>query len=425
MLWGGKALTSDEDWIVLCVTCGDDIERAAKFKEVLQVFEVEGEIWAIPDLKGEPFSNEHKNFIVDKLANYFDKINFKKILTHSPSGEYGHIAHRQISEFVSEACRDPERIYYFHFTPESFMDLRKDFTQKHLKALQIYFNYIQNNMNDYIIENKFQANARRLKLINQLYTVGQNYKFSQYVLKILKRLRNFFIRSNTTDVTEIMPFEDDLVHIEISQYCTQISAVDYNDLKVPKNFLDVFFSNSEIYYKYSERRYMILNYLPSCFGKTLSVGCHSFNKNDYACLPNPKNFETIDIDARYKEYGSPFKHTTIDFLNFKSDYKFQDIILFGVLGIPQDKNRDSDFYSLYQRESDVTYKANSLLLLNGRLLLGPDIAIDNKVSKEQSIKYWMAFYKTNKILNENFLLETRFFTRNNVVLVLRKIRECS
>ena len=41
---------------------------------------------------------------------------------------------------------------------------------------------------------------------------------------------------------------------------------------------------------------MILDFFPTCKGRTLNVGVHYFNKDDGVCFENKYLYETIDID---------------------------------------------------------------------------------------------------------------------------------
>ena len=83
-----------------------------------------------------------------------------------------------------------------------------------------------------------------------------------------------------------------------------------------KNNIDLYNSNKSWYDKLLERKYIILNFLPSCTGRILNIGVHSFNKHDGVCCSKNSQYETIDLDSRTVDFGSSFKHTTIDFLDY-------------------------------------------------------------------------------------------------------------
>jgi hypothetical protein len=188
-----------------------------------------------------------------------------------------------------------------------------------------------------------------------------------------------------------------------------------------KNRSSLILAKSQFYYTYHDRRYLALEYYPSCLGKTLNVGVHEFNQLDWLFVGNPEGFETLELEEKYSKFGSPFKHTTGDFLNFNPGYEFQDIVLFGVLGIPQDPRRDSDTYSLFNKETSVINKADKLLQINGRLVLGPDLKLDTRKSRKRNLKFWKDFLITNNTLQKHYLIEFKLETESNFLVVLRKL----
>lgn len=186
------------------------------------------------------------------------------------------------------------------------------------------------------------------------------------------------------------------------------------------NNLDLYNSNKKWYDYLPERKYMILKFLPECFGRVLNVGVHDFNKNDEVCCPKDSKYETIDIDTRTNEFGSTYKHTTIDFLDYKPDYKFNNILLFGVLGIYDGCGGYN--YTLHNKESILIEHIDNLLEVNGRVLLGPDInphsgAGENSYSTEE---FWNNYIKTNKIIKEKYKIIEYFKGRSNLIIILEK-----
>ena len=145
---------------------------------------------------------------------------------------------------------------------------------------------------------------------------------------------------------------------------------------------------------------------------------HFFNKHDGICCPNAE-YETLDIDPNYNIYGSKVKHTVIDFLNYEPEYKFKNIILFGVLGIINGCGGDS--YTLHKNEENVINHINNLLEINGTVLLGPDVnkdsCGDNNYSNEN---YWNTLITTNSIL-KTYQIDTNFKGKNNMIIILRKL----
>tara|TARA_B100001094_G_scaffold329383_1_gene391994 strand:+ start:1702 stop:2301 length:600 start_codon:yes stop_codon:yes gene_type:complete len=193
----------------------------------------------------------------------------------------------------------------------------------------------------------------------------------------------------------------------------------YFDNKV-KNISDLYNFNKDWYDKLFERKYLNFHFLPSCNGNTLNVGVHFFNKKDEICCNNNCHYETIDIHEQNKEFGSSKKHTTCDFLNYEPEYKFDNIILFGVLGIYNGLGGYK--YTLHRNEEKTIEHADKLLNSNGRILLGPDINPDsgaglNSYSTEE---FWNNVCSTNEILKKKYTLEEIFTGWGNMIIILKR-----
>ena len=187
-----------------------------------------------------------------------------------------------------------------------------------------------------------------------------------------------------------------------------------------ENEIDLYNSNKDWYDHLPERKYMILEYLPKCNGKVLSVGTHEFNKNDEICCKKCE-YETIDIHEKCKDFGSSFKHTTIDFLDYEPGYKFNHILLFGVLGIPQELEGYN--YTLYKNENKTIEKIDELLDINGTVLLGPDVNESSCASYDSTYEFWKKFVQDNDIIKSKYSL-IKFMNKNefrcNPIIILKK-----
>ena len=180
-------------------------------------------------------------------------------------------------------------------------------------------------------------------------------------------------------------------HTLASEYVTKTSQVSvfYNHNFNPKSATDLYLRFKHIYDRYRDRKYLITEFLPKCLGLTLSVGCHHYNRFDCYCLPNPKEYKTIDINKSNEIFGSPFGHTTIDFLKLEETTSYSNIILYGVLGIPTNNNlKNGDKYTLFDNPVRAFEKANLLLKNGGTLLLGPDLNIDKSTSFKYKLTQW-------------------------------------
>ncbi len=186
--------------------------------------------------------------------------------------------------------------------------------------------------------------------------------------------------------------------------------------------IELYNSNKEWYDWLPERKFIILNFLPTCNGNTLDVGVHEFNKNDSICCPENCNYETIDIDERCIKYGSQYKHTTVDFLDYSPDYKFDNIILFGVLGIYNGCGGYN--YTLHKNEKLLIEKIDSLLNINGRVLLGPDVNPESGAGHNSysNTSFWNNLVKQNDIFKMKYTIEKNIIGRSNMIIILQKIK---
>tara|TARA_Y100000816_G_scaffold117469_1_gene82379 strand:- start:11807 stop:12424 length:618 start_codon:yes stop_codon:yes gene_type:complete len=187
-----------------------------------------------------------------------------------------------------------------------------------------------------------------------------------------------------------------------------------------KNATDLYNSNKQWYDWLPERKYMIMNFLPNCEGRTLNVGVHEFNKNDELACKHPDLYETIDIDDRCKNFGSKHKHYTVDFLDHNPGYKYDNILLFGVLGIWDGCGGYN--YTLEKKEHILMENIDRLLNVKGRVLLGPDVnpqsgAGENSYSTQN---FWTNYIKTNTIIKEKYKIKEFFKGRSNLIIVLEK-----
>ena len=186
------------------------------------------------------------------------------------------------------------------------------------------------------------------------------------------------------------------------------------------NSIDLYNSDKDWYDSLPERKYIILDFLPSCDSHTLDVGVHYFNKNDIVCCKKTCKYETIDIDERSNEFGSSYKHTTVDFLDYNPQYKFDNIILFGVLGIYDGCGGYN--YTLHNNELKLIEKIDMLLNINGRVLLGPDVDIKSGagLNSYSTIDYWNDIIKNNEIFKNKYSILKNMIGKSNMIIVLKK-----
>ena len=114
MLWGGAHLIED-DYLVVCVTCGVVKVRVNEFESVMHATNDEYIMLGYPDkTNGERDNWDNWR---DKIASDIDDIinlkDWDTIVTHNPDGEYGHQHHKMTSAIVTDVLKDKDKLYYF------------------------------------------------------------------------------------------------------------------------------------------------------------------------------------------------------------------------------------------------------------------------------------------------------------------------
>ena len=97
-------------------------------------------IYNFPDNWRNPHWDETiKNNIKTIINSHLDKnINYEKIVTHNPQGEYGHYHHRTISKIVRDLLynrNEQDKLYYFSFDKNKYVELPNIYNE----CINIYF----------------------------------------------------------------------------------------------------------------------------------------------------------------------------------------------------------------------------------------------------------------------------------------------
>jgi len=113
-LWGGVHL-SKSDYLVVCVTCGNDKKRLKEFNKAIDEFDNIGLSLNYPDITNKKIDNWSKDYYkIEKDLK--DIISYKKwntIVTHNPDGEFDHPHHKMISTMISKNT-DKNKLFYFN-----------------------------------------------------------------------------------------------------------------------------------------------------------------------------------------------------------------------------------------------------------------------------------------------------------------------
>tara|TARA_B100001093_G_scaffold52260_1_gene44320 strand:+ start:6433 stop:7692 length:1260 start_codon:yes stop_codon:yes gene_type:complete len=403
VLWGSELLLEEQKYNLIVLTNESNISRKSKFLKILKIFNQQGKMYDFND-NGLEWSIETISKIKDLIANNINSYDYEKIITHNPDGEYGHVCHVQISNLIHSIIKEKEKLFYFNFN-----DKEITLSRKTTKALKVYFG-------------NFYFRYHFYKSISNIIDFVSGNRITDYFTSLLGSKFNT-IKGNFTECKLT------LQHINLSKHQSIVSCQLYKSnisliRKIYKEpYLlyereDVYKYYDDLYRTYSARDFLVKKHLPECESKVLSVGCHHFNRWDHLLIKNPELYYTIDLEKEFQQYGSPYNHETIDFLDYQPKLKFSSIVLFGVMGIPS-SNNNFNKYSLYKNDNKVIEKMDSLLKKGGTVFFGPDYVIDQSVD---GIAYWDMFFSSNEILKSNYKLESNFEGTCNLVYVFKKIK---
>lgn len=107
-----------EDYVVIYLTNGTNQTRRREFQRAMQETGDVGIILNYPDKTNGERDNWDgvRDAIREELADYLSAKEWKKIVTHNPDGEYGHIHHKMTNQIVTALCEEQgldERLFYF------------------------------------------------------------------------------------------------------------------------------------------------------------------------------------------------------------------------------------------------------------------------------------------------------------------------
>lgn len=113
ILFGGSHLLED-NYLVVCITCGDNKDTTRDFIEVLQKTQDQYIILGYPEYSNderENWSNYKKN-IKEDISKIIKLKEWNTIVTHNPEGEYGNYQHKLTSKIVT-SISPKNNLYYF------------------------------------------------------------------------------------------------------------------------------------------------------------------------------------------------------------------------------------------------------------------------------------------------------------------------
>ena len=112
-IFGGSHLL-EEDYLVVCITCGASRKRVLEFVKAMLKTEDVYLMLGYPDkTKGQrdDWSQVYR-LLYEDLKHILTYKDWEEIVTHNPDGEYGHIHHKMTSEIVTSLAAK-EKLFYF------------------------------------------------------------------------------------------------------------------------------------------------------------------------------------------------------------------------------------------------------------------------------------------------------------------------
>lgn len=136
MLWGGAHLLQD-DYLVVCITCGERNDRVKEFKSVMKETNDKYIMLDYPDYpnsKKDDWKTVYNDIVkdIDRILKMKD---WEVIVTHNEQGEYGHIHHKMTHQIVTNIYKrkypDKESLYFFgdYYKKDKITNVEKELKQ--------------------------------------------------------------------------------------------------------------------------------------------------------------------------------------------------------------------------------------------------------------------------------------------------------
>ena len=115
-IWGGAHLLQD-NYLVVCITCGTSRTRVEEFKKALAISKDSYVMLSYPDKtnnKKDDWSKVYNNIKID-LEKIIKLKKWDTIVTHNVDGEYGHIHHKMTHNIVKSIYESNNIDSYLYF----------------------------------------------------------------------------------------------------------------------------------------------------------------------------------------------------------------------------------------------------------------------------------------------------------------------
>ena len=130
-IFGGNELINEKDWTLVVATKPTE-ERLSEFKNTLSIHGNVKEI-KILGFKDDFFANLDPESLRLQIKNIITSKKWKKIVTHNPVGEYGHLHHRNVFEAVKSLTDN----FYVFCKDNSFLNKRQNLLNCYISQQEI------------------------------------------------------------------------------------------------------------------------------------------------------------------------------------------------------------------------------------------------------------------------------------------------
>lgn len=131
ILFGGSHLLED-NYLIVCITCGTDKELTHDFIDVLQKTKDKYIILGYPEYSNDERENwsNYKTNIKEDITKIINLKDWSTIVTHNPEGEYGSLQHKLTSQIVT-SISPKKKLYYFgkYYTKKSIVNEQNKLSQ--------------------------------------------------------------------------------------------------------------------------------------------------------------------------------------------------------------------------------------------------------------------------------------------------------
>ena len=144
-IWGGAHLLED-NYLVVCITCGENRKRTEEFKKVMKESKNKYIMLNYPDrIKGRRDNwQTSKPLIIEDIEKILSLKEFDLIVTHNPKGEYGHVHHIITSSIVTYLSPKEKLIYFGKYYTKKKSEsnllpkISDELLEEKLKLISIY-----------------------------------------------------------------------------------------------------------------------------------------------------------------------------------------------------------------------------------------------------------------------------------------------